>query len=128
MIERHFGFTIFYRPVSPELVGAEPDLRPVAVLPSIGYPTKPTEAERDRALVEEGQKLEAQGYRVERVIREAFCVRCQGAGSVLVKPKGWRKKSAPPAFACRREACPACGGGGAEHIVQSTMTLIKEPA
>jgi hypothetical protein len=124
MSARAFGFTLFYRPVGPELV-TEPDLRPVAQLPSCQYSTRATEAERDQALVKEGQHLEAQGYRVERVVRESFCVRCEGAGTILVKPKGWRKKSAPPAFACRRQACPACGGGGAEHIVQSVTTLVQ---
>lgn len=126
MSGRAFGFTISYRPVAPELLDESgPDLRPVSQLPSCQYSTKATAAERERSLLEEGRKLEAQGYRVERVARESFCVRCQGVGEIRVKPKGWRKKEAPPWFAMKRLACPDCGGGGAEHIVESVTTLVE---
>lgn len=122
---RAFGFTLFYRPVGAGLLDPNdpPDDRPVDRLPSCQYSTKATEAERERALLEECPRLEAQGYRIERVVRESFCVRCQGAGSIAVKPKGWRKKTPPPPYAMRRQVCQDCGGGGAEHQIQSVWTL-----
>lgn len=121
---RAFGFTLYYRPVGPELVGPEgPDDRPVDRLPSCAFPTLASEPEREAELLKEAQRLEAQGYRVERVVRESFCGRCEGVGDIPVRPKGWRKKSAPPWYLMKRIACPACGGGGAEHIVQGVQDL-----
>ena len=120
MSARDFGFSVAYRPVAPELV-TEPDSRPVSRLPVFSPKTQPTEAAREAAVVSECQRLEAQGYRVEQLERWHTCRACQGAGSIAVKPKGWRKKTAPPWYTMRRQACADCGGGGAEHIVESVQ-------
>jgi hypothetical protein len=121
---RAFGFTLRYRPVGPDLVGPEgPDQRPVDRLPSVSGPTVGSFDARESALLVECRQLEAQGYQIERVERWNECRRCQGSGKVAVRPKGWRKKEAPPWYAMRRVECPACGGEGAEHIVESVQDL-----
>lgn len=109
---RVYGYSIFYRPVASFLVGDTPDERPVEKLPRVGGGWFPTEAERERKLAETIADLETprQGYRVERVVRDAICARCEGRGEVTRKPKGWRRKTVPPWFMCTRTSCPACAG------------------
>ena len=53
------------------------------------------------------------GYRLIRVIAWIGCVRCKGIGSWRVRPKGWRKRTPPPAWACKLVTCPVCKGEGA---------------
>jgi hypothetical protein len=125
-MERVYGYSVFYRPVAAHLVGDTPDERPVSRLPSIGGGWFPSEAERERHLARTVADLEEprQGYRVERVVREATCARCEGRGDVAQKPKGWRKKTAPPWFLCSRVPCPACAGRPA--LDSQTVDLVGE--
>lgn len=124
MSARAFGFTLRYRPVGPDLVGPEgPDQRPVDRLPSVSGPAAESADAREASLLSECRQLESQGYRIEQVERWSECRKCQGAGSVAIRPKGWRKKTPPPWYAMRRQACADCGGGGAEHIVESVQSL-----
>lgn len=121
---RAFGYTLRYRPVGPDLVGPEgPDARPVDRLPSMSGPTVESADAREAAILSECRQLEAQGYRIERVERWNECRPCQGSGKIAVRPKGWRKKTAPPWYAMRRVACSSCGGEGGEHIVESVTDL-----
>lgn len=123
MSGRSFGFTLTYRPVSREMV-TEPDERPVEGLPQCQYAARASAAERERYLVGECQQLEAQGYRIERVERWNRCARCEGAGSVVRDLKGTKRSKQRRRFSFERVPCQACGGGGAEHTVES----ISDPA
>jgi hypothetical protein len=107
-----YGYNIAYRPVADFLVGTEPDTRPLDKLPWLGGGWFDTEAEREAKLAQTVTDLEAprQGYRVERVERVTVCGRCKGKGEITLRPKGWRKKSAPPWYLCRHEECPECHG------------------
>lgn len=121
---RAFGFTLRYRPVGPDLVGPEgPDSRPVERLPSMSGPAAASADAREALLLSECRQLESQGYRIEQVERWNECKKCQGLGEIRVRPKGWRKKSVPPWYLLRSSPCPDCGGGGAEHIVESVRSL-----
>lgn len=88
------------------------DTRPAQELPTVISAAVATEGARDAAIVREGLALTAQGYRVERVDRLTYCGDCAGVGAHMVKPRGWRKRVAPPAWACQRQRCATCEGTG----------------
>ncbi len=111
----HYGATITYRPVAPDLVGDEPDTRPVDRLPSLGIANEDTATERDRSLTRACGDLESQGYRIENVERFEHCARCHGAGKVRVKPHGWRRRTQPPWYLMRTVDCKDCPGERREH-------------
>ena len=106
----HYGATITYRPVARHLVGDEPDTRPVHRLPSLAIASEDTATARDRSLARACGDLESQGYRIEGVERFEHCARCQGTGKVRVKPRGWRRRTAPPWYLMRTVDCKDCPG------------------
>ena len=126
-----YGAFITYRPVAPDLVGDEPDTRPVDRLPSLGIANENTATARDRALARACKDLENQGYRIEAVERFEHCARCHGAGKVRVKPRGWRKRTAPPWYLMRTVDCQDCPGERREQSgmrpALSRQTGITEP-
>ena len=106
----HYGAFITYRPVADYLVGDEPDTRPVDRLPSLGIAAEDTETARERSLARACGDLESQGYRIEAVERFEHCARCYGTGKVQAKPRGWRKRTAPPWYLMRTVECKDCPG------------------
>ena len=52
------------------------------------------------------------GYRILRVVSWLLCIRCKGLGSWRIKPKHWRKRTAPPWWACKLVECRHCAGYG----------------
>jgi len=120
-----YGASITYRPVAPDLVGNEPDTRPVDRLPSLGIPNEETAADRERSLARACGDLESQGYRIEAVERFEHCSRCHGTGKVRVKPRGWRRRTEPPWYLMRTVECEDCPGEGQES---RTTTPTPIPA
>lgn len=112
----HYGASVTYRPVARDLVGDEPDTRPVDHLPSLCIANEDSAAARDRSLARACCDLESQGYRIERVERLEHCARCYGTGKVRVKPRGWRRKTDPPWYMMRTVDCKNCPGERREHI------------
>ena len=108
--QMHYGALITYRPVARYLVGNDPDTRPVDRLPSLGIANEDTAAARDRSLARARGDLESQGYRIESVERFEHCARCHGTGKVRVKPRDWRKRTAPPWYMMRTIKCRDCPG------------------
>lgn len=125
-MERVYGYRVFYRPVAEHLVGDTPDERPVDKLPQVFAGWFPDEPAREAALAKLVADYESprQGYRVERVVREAVCAHCEGRGDVLRKPKGWRKKTAPPWYLCVRVGCSVCDGR--QMLESQTVDLFGE--
>ena len=129
----HYGAWITYRPVAKYLVGDEPDTRPVDRLPSLGIANEDTATARDRALARRCKELESQGYRIEGVERFEHCARCYGTGKVHAKPRGWRKRTAPPWYLMRKVDCENCPGERRERttmpaaLAQETGTLPANP-
>ena len=122
-----YGYTLFYRSVAEFLhTDGTLDLRPVDQLPRVQAACQPTEALREQALLKDVVNLESprQGYRVERVERFRDCAQCEGTGKLRVRPKGWRKKTPPPWWACTPQDCGDCAGQGRE--VESTMYRVPE--
>ena len=110
-----YGAFVTYPPVAPELVGDEPDNRPVDRLPSLGIANEDTATARDRSLARACGDLESQGYRIEAVERFEHCARCHGTGKVYAKPHGWRRRTAPPWYLMRTVDCKNCPGEHREH-------------
>lgn len=111
----HYDAFITYRPIAPELVGDEPDTRPVDRLPSLAIANEDTETTRDRSLARACGDLESQGYRIEAVERFEQCARCHGTGKVRAKPRGWRRRTEPPWYLMRTVECRDCPGERREH-------------
>ena len=120
-----YGAFITYRPVAPDLLGDEPDNRPVDRLPSLGIANEETAAGRERSLARACSDLESQGYRIEAVERFEHCSRCHGTGKVREKPPGWRRRTEPPWYLMRTVSCRNCPG---ERRESRAMTPAPTPA
>lgn len=83
----------------------------------------PTAAERDRDLMRRVPALVAQGYTVYRVQRHVDCQTCRGVGTRSLAPKGWRKRTDPPWYMCKRIPCPACHGE--PRTVESDTAVLE---
>jgi DnaJ-class molecular chaperone len=101
------SLTLTYRCVAPELLDdGKPDDRPLNRLPKLMM------SATEESAIAEIAKMEAQGYKVEEAILEASCTDCKSYGRIAHKPKGWRKKTAPPPFMMRYTECATCKGTG----------------
>ena len=69
----------------------------------------------------------------EGVERFEHCARCYGTGQVRAKPRGWRKRTAPPWYLMRKVDCKNCPGERRERTTmpaapaQETGTLPANP-
>lgn len=68
-----YGASITYRPIAAELVGNEPDSRPIDQLPSLILGAEATPRARDESLTDAMIRLNGQGYRIEAVERVDDC-------------------------------------------------------
>lgn len=102
---REYTATITYRP------GDEPT-REVASCPQVFNGGFTTEDAREQYIAKTCHDFTHQPtapqYEIVSVERGDRCGRCSGVGTIKVRPKGWRKASAPPWYMMREKPCPQC--------------------
>lgn len=109
-------FLLHYADITYRTLG---DTRDAKDCPVLGLPACKTEEELDREIERTCHNLMHQptepSYEILAVRRGTTCGRCQGSEKIRVRPKGWRKRSAPPWFLCREVSCPDCQRPQTKH-------------